>query len=133
MKKEVFVGAYFIIYVALPAMILHYIQIKYPEIANSNAPLYTMLFLIIIFISSVAGLYIKHSSVSVAISVVATIVYMNTVLSQMHLQIMGANITIDLRTTLYAIYALLIVKILIALYEDLKQKDLSSSTDKGVQ
>ena len=133
MKREVMVGVYFMIYIALPTIILHYLQLKYPELAGSVAPFYTMVFLIIIFISSIASLYTKYSSIPVGISAIATIVYLNFVLGKLHLELMGAEITIDIKTMLYAIYLLLALKIMLAIYGDVKQKGLSPRTHKGVQ
>ncbi len=127
MKRETTIGLYFLIYVALPAVILHAIALKYPEIGNSNVPLYTMFYLIILFISSAIGVYTRYSSIPTAISVAATIIYMNYVLSRMSIQIMGASITIEMRNLLLIIYALLTLKIFLAVYADYKQKGLSPS------
>ncbi len=129
MKREVTAGLYFLVYIALPAGILHFIAAKYPEIGNSQIPMITMLFLLILFVMSIVSLYTKYTSIPTAISVIATIIYMNAVFSNMHISLMGANITIKMQTLLMIIYALLAVKIIIAIYSDVKQKSLSLSDD----
>ena len=127
MRRETAIGVYFLVYVALPAVVLHAIALKYPEIGESSIPLYTMIYLVLLFVSSSIGTYTRYSSIPTAISVVATIVYMNYVLSRMDLQVMGASITIEMRNMLLMIYALLALKIFLAVYADYKQKGLSPS------
>ncbi len=131
MKREVTSAIYFLIYIALPAGVLHLLAAKYPDIGNSGIPLITMLFLLILFVMSVLALYIKYTSIPTAISIGATIIYMNAVFSTMHINLMGANITIRMQTLLLLIYGLLILKIIIAIYSDVKQKSLSLSDDNG--
>lgn len=128
MKRELAAGLYFLIYVGIPTVALHYITQKYPGLISNNAITITMLFLLTLFLSATVALYIRYTSIPTAISIIAAIIYLNILYSSMSFTVIGANISLKMQNLLLIIYALLTVKIILAIYSDLKQKHLSLST-----
>ncbi len=129
MRKEVKVGFYFMLYVGMPFLALHFLILKYPTLENSSAPFISMIYFLSVFVFSTIGLYIKYTSIPTAISIAATIIYMDLVFSHIQLNIMGASITLQMGSFMMLLYLLLILKMGISIYADIKQKHLSASTD----
>jgi len=129
MNREVNVAVYFLIYLAIPAMILHYIELEYPGVVESFVVLITMLFLLILFVASSIALYVRYETIPTVIGVIATVIYSKYVFANVHLSIMGAVISVNFQNILTIIYALLVIKIILAVYSDMKQKHLSLKND----
>ena len=129
MNREVNVAVYFLIYLAIPAMILHYVELEYPGIVESSVVLITMLFLLILFVASSIALYVRYETIPTMIGVIATVIYSKYVFANVHMTIMGAVISVNFKNILTIIYALLAVKIILAIYSDMKQKHLSLKND----
>jgi dsRNA-specific ribonuclease len=76
MKRDVMVGLYFLIYIAIPVILLHVLTKKYPEIGEGGLILYTMAYLLSMFLASVASIYTKYLTPPTLISAGATIAYL---------------------------------------------------------
>ena len=126
MNKVTLLWGYFLIYILLPALFLHYAMMKYPNLISSTTALITMFYLFSLFVFSILQLYIKWKSVPTGLSVISTIVYLNFIFPQIKMNYMGANIVINLHNFLLIIYLLLILKIILSIYYDIKEKHLSS-------
>ncbi len=126
MNKVTLLWGYFLIYILLPALFLHYAMMKYPNLISSTTALITMFYLFSLFVFSILQLYIKWKSVPTGLSVISTIVYLNFIFPQIKMNYMGVNIVINLHNFLLIIYLLLILKIILSIYYDIKEKHLSS-------
>nr|AAZ32498.1 hypothetical protein [uncultured euryarchaeote Alv-FOS4] len=123
------IAIYFMIYVIAPFAALRAIMTKYPTVISPSTATITMIYFLLLFTFSIITLYTKYSSIPTALSVIATIVYLQLLVSHIHLKISGAYISINMSTMLLLIYILLLLKMIVSIYSDTKQKHLSSTAD----
>ncbi len=124
---------YFVIYIIIPAIALNFASKVYAPLSNSSFSLFTMIYLLALFVISIIDLYVKQKSLSVFFSSITTAAYLQILFSDVSLQNMGISIDVNMQNLLYLVYILLGLKIGVAVYYDVKQKSLFSTTINGKQ
>ena len=127
MKKGVWVGIFFAIYVIIPMFLLHYLMIKYPDIVTVSLAEMTMLYLTSLFIFTAVRFYTNLKLLADIGSALITVFYLNYVCGSITFNYMGAEATINLGRFVSIIYALLIIKIAYSIYDTAKEKVLSAT------
>ena len=125
MNKITLIWSYLLIYILLPALVLHYAMLKYPNVISSTTVLITMVYLFSLFVISILQLYTKWKSIPTGLSVMATILYINFIFPTIKMNYMGASIVISFQNLIMIMYFLLILKIVLSVYYDIKEKHLS--------
>ncbi len=130
MKKYLQITVYSFIYLVLLLLLLLFAQKKYPEIVTWNLITVSMIYLATIFTLSTAQIFVKWKSVPSAGILIATILYMNFVMSNISINYHGTLIQINLSNILILLYAILILKTLMLIYDDIKQEKITLKATK---
>ena len=133
MKRETYLWASFVFYILLPALFLHAVMVKYPGIISQTSAFFTMLYFFIIFVLAISRLYTRWKSVPGVLSIITTMFYLNYLSSVLRIEYMGANIIINLRRFIFLLYLFLILKAILYIYYDVKEKHLSPMKEYTTQ
>ncbi len=121
-KKIVHIIAYVAIYLLIPMYLLLLASDKYPEIITRSVLLTTLIYLVTLFILSVMQIFVRWKSIPSVGIFIATVFYMNLMLSNMKFKYQSAVITIDLGNLLFIIYILLSLRTALVIWDDLKNR-----------
>ena len=130
MKKHLQITIYSILYLILPISLLLFAQKKYPAIVTWNLIIVSGIYLATIFSLSVVQIFMRWKSLPSIGIFIATVLYMNFVISDIRISYQRTVIHVNLSNTLILLYAILALKTVILIYGDLKKEVNQESVER---